>query len=41
MSLLLAATEKTEKYPVNPGDKLTPEPAEKGPGAYLKKEKMP
>lgn len=35
---LLVATEKLEKTPVNPGDKLTLEPAEKGPGAYLKKD---
>lgn len=34
---LLVATEKLEKTPVNPGDKLTLEPAEKG-GAYLKKD---
>lgn len=35
---LLVATEKLEKNPVNPGDTLTLEPAEKGPGAYLKKD---
>ncbi|HAT1514852.1 MULTISPECIES: STM0539 family protein [Morganella] len=36
--VLLVATEKLEKIPVNPGDKLAMEPAEKGPGAYLKKD---
>lgn len=36
--VLLVATEKLEKIPVNPGDKLVMEPAEKGPGAYLKKD---
>lgn len=36
--VLLIATEKLEKIPVNPGDKLAMEPAEKGPGAYLKKD---
>ncbi|HCM63910.1 MAG TPA: hypothetical protein DIT05_15410 [Morganella sp. (in: Bacteria)] len=35
---LLVATEKLEKNPVKPGDKLTIEPAEKGAGAYLKKD---
>ncbi|WP_413482194.1 STM0539 family protein [Morganella psychrotolerans] len=35
---LLVATEKLEKIPVKPGDKLTIEPAEKGAGAYLKKD---
>lgn len=36
--VLLVATEKLEKIPVSPGDKLAMEPAEKGPGAYLKKD---
>ncbi|HED3891278.1 TPA: STM0539 family protein [Morganella morganii] len=36
--VLLVATEKLERIPVNPGDKLAMEPAEKGPGAYLKKD---
>lgn len=35
---LLVATEKLEKIPVKPGDKLTIDPAEKGAGAYLKKD---
>lgn len=35
---LLVATEKLEKNPVKPGDKLTIAPAEKGAGAYLKKD---
>ncbi|GEM_PF-3745896 len=36
--VLLVATEKLEKIPVTTGDKLAMEPAEKGPGAYLKKD---